>query len=190
VTNPTNTPLPPKKSKPGAAALVGLAMGAAILVAVRPDEGGRRLDVYLDSASIPTSCTGIIGDEVTRRWKLYGKNARFTDAECDTLEHAYVAKQTRQMAGCTPVAVLDTITWGEWLAYAHWSFNTGTGAFCNSTLHRRLIAGDHAGACKAMGNWTFITVRGQHVNCRDPKWTCRGIPIRRDNEVAMCLDAL
>ncbi len=55
---------------------------------------------------------------------------------------------------------------------------------------RKLAAGDHAGACRAMAAWTYITVRGQKVNCRTAGKLCRGIVIRRDEEVSRCLEAL
>jgi GH24 family phage-related lysozyme (muramidase) len=96
----------------------------------------------------------------------------------------------QQMQACIAPAQLERITTGEFIAYGHWAYNTGTGAFCHSTLNTRLNAGDHAGACRAMASWTFITVRGRKVNCRTAGPLCPGIPKRRDMEVAMCLGAL
>ena len=197
---PANTP--GWKEKPPKGAFFSLVVMAAALAAwLSPTEGGQRLDVYLDSAGIKTACTGIIGPVVNA--KKVGE--RFTKAECDALDQAYVLKQLKQMQACVPSPVLHDTTFGEFLTYAHWSYNTGTGAFCNSTLARRLAAGDHAGACRAMGAWTWTPVsRGTipagktngkpqpflRQDCRDPRNKCNGIRIRRDEEVSMCLAAL
>jgi GH24 family phage-related lysozyme (muramidase) len=198
VNTPILPPDPPAATKPGSkkapAWMVGIGMVAAIIAYLAPDEGGQRHDVYLDSVSIPTTCTGIIGPVVTARWKAQGKEARFSKAECDALEQAYVSKMATTMVACLPAEVTGTIKRDEWLAYAHWAYNTGTAAFCSptTTLHRQLAAGNHDGACRAMGAWTFVTYHGAKRNCRDPdmRRICSGIVTRRDGEVAMCLGAL
>ena len=174
------------KDKPNGGLFALAVICAGIAVALAPSEGGRRLDVYRDSAGILTACTGIIGPVVNGR----GFGGRFTEDECKALESAYLTKMVRTMEACIPSPVLRDMAYGEFVAFGHWAYNTGTGAFCNSTLARKLADGDHAGACRAMASWTFITVRGQHLNCRDPENRCGGIPKRRDLEVSMCLEAL
>lgn len=114
----------------------------------------------------------------------------WTVSECQAAEAAYIAPMAEMMQRCVPAAVRDEMTYGEWITYGHWSYNTGTGNFCHSTLARKLAAGDHVGACKAMASWTWITLKGKKLNCRDPANKCGGIPIRRDNEVGWCLAAL
>ena len=193
----TPKPLPPQKpgapawnAKPAAgAAFTVIALAAGIGYALGPAEGGQILTPYLDSAGIPTACTGVIGPEISRRYKA---KLDFTVAECDAMENAYREKMVRLMQACVPLNVQQEMTYGEWVAYGHWAYNTGTGSFCNSTLARRLAAGDHAGACRAMASWTYITLNGRKRNCRDPdmKRICSGIVTRRDNEVSWCMQAL
>jgi lysozyme len=174
------------KEKPKGGLFALALICAGIAAALAPSEGGRRLDVYRDSAGILTACTGIIGPVVNAR----GFGGKFTEDECKALESAYLAKMVTAMQACVPSPVLHEMTYGEWIAFGHFSYQAGNGAFCRSTLARKLASGDHAGACRAMASWTYITVKGVKVNCRDPNNRCRGIPKRRDMEVSMCLDAL
>ena len=175
------------KEKPTKGVFFSMAvLTTALIVWLSPSEGGQRLDVYLDSAGIKTACTGIIGPVVNA--KKVGD--RLTKAECDAMDQAYVTKQLAQMQACVPAPILQDTAFGEFVSYAHWAYNTGTGAFCNSTLARKLATGDHAGACKAMGAWTYITVNRQKVNCRNAGHLCPGIVKRRNEEVSRCLEAL
>lgn len=199
---------PDLKAKPpagGMFAVVVLCCG--LFAALSPSEGGRRLEPYLDSSSIPTACTGLIGPEVTRRWKA---KERFTEGECKSLETAYVTKMVRQMSACVPIQVRADMTYGEWISYGHWSYNTGTASFCSSGVSRLLAKGDHVAACKAMGKWTWTTVplsrvpRGAHravrdgtgrqiawrIDCADSANKCSGLATRRDLEVSTCLSAV
>jgi lysozyme len=186
------------------AAAVGV-LGLAALIAsfLDADEGGRHKQPYLDSAGIPTACTGIIGPEVTRRHRA---GESFTDAECDALEQGYVVPMVQRMQACVGDEVLQRIRVGEFVAYGRNSYSTGVGAFCRSPMAALLKQGDHAGACRAMANWRTFTgtpgnraPRGQGVrtakgrwlqDCRDPANKCRGLAIRRVSESHMCLAAL
>lgn len=176
-----------EKPKGGPFAIGVLVVGIA--AALLPSEGGRILRPYLDSARIPTACMGVIGKEVTRR---YQAGLLFTDAECESMEKAYLNKMVATMQSCVPQSVQQQMTYGEWISYGHWAYNTGTQSFCNSTLGRRLGAGDRVGACRAMGAWTYITLHGRKRNCRDPDMQriCSGIVTRRDLEVSSCLQAI
>lgn len=188
VSRPGDKPPGWKDKPPKGAFFSVVVLCCGLAAALMPSEGGRRLSPYLDSAKIPTACMGVIGPEVTRRHKA---GLGFTNEECEEMESKYLAKMVRAMHTCVPGNVVADITYGEWIAYGHWAYNTGTNSFCHSTLAKRLSAGDHAGACRAMGAWTFITVPGLgKVNCRDPAMRCGGIPKRRDLEVSMCLSAL
>lgn len=184
--DPATDPKPASLKAPVAG--VGIAALSVLLIGLlEPSEGGRRLVPYLDSVGIPTACTGIIGPEVARRHKA---KLRFTEAECVALETAYLGRMVRDMQKCVPQHVLNTVTTGEFLAYGHWAYNTGTGAFCRSSLNRHLRAGDHVRACQAMGQWTFVTLNGRKVDCRTAGKLCPGIVKRRRMEVSMCLDSL
>lgn len=187
-------PLPPQvpgapawKAKPKAGGAFAVAvLAAGIAAALLPSEG-RKLESYRDSGGIWTVCMGLIGPvEQAHRGR------RWTEDECKAAESAYIAPMVQEMQRCVPIAVQAEMTYGEWITYAHWAFNTGTRNFCNSTLGKRLADGNHNGACRAMAAWTYITLKGKKRNCRDPdmRKICSGIVTRRDNEVSWCLEAL
>lgn len=195
----------PKGGAAGFAALMAL-VGGGLLYALAPGdsaEGGQRLDVYLDSAGIPTACSGIIGGEVLRRYRLQGTKARFTKPECDALEQAYTAPMIREMSACVPEKVRGNVSYGQMFALAHWRWNTGT--FCNSSVGRHLAAGDFVRSCHAMALYTWSrpnpkwnqtgrsngkTGAARRVDCADPANKCSGLATRRREEVSWCLSAL
>ena len=64
----------------------------------------------------------------------------------------------------------------EYDAFLSLAFNIGPGAFCGSTLVRRLNAGDYAGACAEILRWDRF--RGEPL---------RGLTLRRQAENRQCL---
>lgn len=72
---------------------------------------------------------------------------------------------------CAPVPMYQY----EFDAYVSLTYNIGEGAFCASTLARRLRAGDYEGACKEILRWDKQAGR-----------TLRGLTIRRKAEYAQC----
>jgi lysozyme len=64
----------------------------------------------------------------------------------------------------------------EYDAYLSLTYNIGEGAFCRSTLVRKLNAGDYEGACKQILRWNNFQGR-----------PLRGLTIRREKEYAMCI---
>ena len=156
---------------------IGL-ISIAIVGSLNLWEGDKKVP-YQDQVGVWTVCRGITGDAV-----IPGKT--YTATECNKLEADYLAKMLAKMDKC----VTEPLSFDEWVAYGHFTYNIGTSAFCKSTLVKKLNSGDHVGACKAMGQWTYIRKQGVLVNCRDPKHKCGGLPKRRDYEVQMCLDAL
>lgn len=63
----------------------------------------------------------------------------------------------------------------EYDAYLSLAYNIGTGAFCNSTLVRKLNGGDYEGACREILRWN--KAGGQVV---------RGLALRREREYKQC----
>lgn len=57
---------------------------------------------------------------------------------------------SREMADCIKVPVAQY----EFDAYASFSYNVGAPAFCESTLAKKLNAGDYVGACSELLRWT------------------------------------
>jgi len=73
---------------------------------------------------------------------------------------------------CAPVPMFQH----EFDAYVSLTYNIGEGAFCSSTLVRRLNAGDYAGACKEILRWDKF--RGQPL---------KGLTERRQDEYRECM---
>ena len=64
----------------------------------------------------------------------------------------------------------------EYDAYISFSYNVGSGAFCNSTLVKKLNASDYEGACKELLRWD--KAGGRRVE---------GLAKRRQKEYAQCI---
>jgi lysozyme len=64
----------------------------------------------------------------------------------------------------------------EYDAFLSLAYNIGAGAFCGSTLVRKLNTGDYAGACAEILRWDKF--QGQPL---------RGLTLRRQNEHRQCL---
>lgn len=63
----------------------------------------------------------------------------------------------------------------EYDAFLSLAYNIGSGAFCGSTLVRKLNTGDYAGACAEISRWDKFKGR-----------PLRGLTIRRAKERAQC----
>lgn len=61
-------------------------------------------------------------------------------------------------------------------AYVSLAYNIGTGAFCGSTLVRKLKAGDYSGACAEIKRWDKF--KGHPL---------RGLTVRREREYRECM---
>lgn len=72
---------------------------------------------------------------------------------------------------CAPVPMYQH----EFNAYVSLTYNIGEGAFCGSTLARKLNAGDYDGACKEILRWNKQAGR-----------ELRGLTIRRQAEYRTC----
>lgn len=63
----------------------------------------------------------------------------------------------------------------EYDAYVELSYNIGSSAFCNSTMVKKLNAGDYAGACAEISKWNKFQGKELH-----------GLTVRRERERAKC----
>lgn len=178
-------PLPyvPKRTIVATGASVVAAGVAAILLKVLPPEEGRVLPAYLDPVGIPTICEGW-----TRGVKL-GDVA--THAQCDALTMQGIQEAWQIFERWVPAHVRDSMPDSTVAAFLSFIYNAGPGApdvkdgFVylkngnHSTMLRKLIAGDVAGACRQLPAWA--SAKGQKL---------RGLALRRDREMAMCLKDL
>ncbi len=68
-----------------------------------------------------------------------------------TLLRDDVREVERGVLSCVKVPLSQ----GELDAFVSLAFNIGTGAYCGSTLVRKLNGGDYAGACEEIKRWHF-----------------------------------
>jgi len=71
----------------------------------------------------------------------------------------------------------------EWDSFVQMSYNIGATAFCNSTLVKKLNAGDYVGACNEMMRWTWAAGRDCSIRANG----CYGLYLRREQERKLCL---
>lgn len=139
----------------------------AICVACVAGAEGLRTVAYKDPVGIPTICFG-----ETRGVDL-GDTA--TVAECKEMLGDRVLEFGAGVDGCVTQDLPPT----RKAAFVSFSYNVGVGAFCSSTLVRKLNAGDTLGACNELLRWN----------------RAKGIPLpglttRREKERALCMVGL
>jgi len=151
----------------GLVALVGVAAATALLT-FTPKFEGTKLTTYRDLGGVLTYCTGATEDA---QW---GKT--YTPAQCRAQLDRDLERHAAGIAKCVPLA---RMTDGQKVAFVDVAYNIGVGAFCGSSMARRVNAGDMAGACDALLMWN--KVGGKEV---------RGLTRRRQAERALCLRGL
>ena len=143
----------------------GLGIGAALLVSVLISEG------YRDEAYIPVpGDVPTIGAGRTEGVHLGDKTEPVREMVylLDHLEKKYAASVRR----CVTVPLYQH----EFDAYVSLTYNIGGGAFCGSTLVKKLNAGDYAAACEQILSWN--RANGKPL---------RGLTQRRQQEYKKCL---
>jgi lysozyme len=139
-----------------------LSASAVALVGLAVHEGYRE-NAYLDIVGVPT-----IGYGTTEGVRLGDR----TDP-IKALERALSDMQ--KFEGAIKQCVRVPLYQHEYDAFLSLSYNIGSGAFCRSTLVRKLNMGDYKGACDEIGKWVYA--KGKIVN---------GLVKRRAKEKAMC----
>lgn len=115
-------------------------IGANALALIKRCEG-LRLKAYLCPAGVPTIGYGSTGDHVRMGMTI-------TEQEAEALLLKDLSRFETGVA-----AVAGKMTQGQFGAMVSLAFNIGLGAFGRSTVLRRHLAGDHAGAANAFGMW-------------------------------------
>lgn len=144
--------------------VAALSLSAAALVGIAVHEG------YRDTAYLPTpqdvptigfGTTGGVkpGDKITPERALI---RLLSDA----------GKFEQAVKRCANVPMYQH----EFDAYLSLTYNIGSGAFCSSTLVRKLKAGDYAGACKEILRWD-----------KQAGKVLPGLTKRRQQEYAQCI---
>ncbi|WP_448500713.1 lysozyme [Sphingomonas sp.] len=130
-------------------------IGAAGASLIKESEGVR-YKTYLDPVGIPTACYGHTGPNV-RLGQTY------TKAQCDALFMQDVDKHQVVIRPGHPQNCIGhrRLTQNQNDAVLSLAFNIGNGAFCRSTLARRLTSGDMAGAANEFPKWRNVTINGK-----------------------------
>lgn len=144
--------------------IAALSLSAAALVGIAVHEGYRGEAYTPVAGDVPTIGFGTtqdvnLGDKITPERALV---RLLKDAN----------KFETAVRKCAPVPMFQN----EFDAYVSLTYNIGPGAFCSSTIVRRLKAGDYAGACDAILMWDKF--RGRPLP---------GLTQRRQEERAKCL---
>lgn len=147
----------------GRVAVVSLVITAATLVGIATHEGYVGT-AYRDAVGIPT-----IG---------FGETKGVRMGQSTTPERALVQllasadEHAKGMARCISVPLKQS----EYDAYLSFTYNVGVGAFCKSTLNKKLNAGDYDGACKELLKWDKAGGR-----------VLAGLTKRRQQEYKQCM---
>jgi lysozyme len=146
------------------APIVGLGISGIALVGLLVAEGYRDTAYIPVAGDVPTIGFGTtqnvrMGDKITVPQAL---DRALTD----------VQKFEGAMKRCVKVPLHQY----EYDAYVSLTYNIGEGAFCRSTLVRKLNAGDYTGACEQILRWDNF--KGKPL---------RGLTIRREKEYKQCI---
>lgn len=125
---------------------------------------GTEYSAYLDSAKVPTICTG------STKGVFLGQQA--TPAECEYRLVQDTSYAGKAVARCTTAKLSQE----QYDAVVSFTFNVGGGAYCRSTLVRKLNAGDCRGAGAEFLRWDYAA--GKRL---------RGLTTRRKAESALFL---
>lgn len=125
---------------------------------------GREYVPYKDVVGIITVCDGHTGKDIIL-------NKRYSDAECDALTKADLERIAKQVNTSIKVKTTET----QLAAIYSFSYNVGANAFINSTMLKKLNAGDYSGACDELKRWVYAGGK---------KW--KGLINRRDVEYEVC----
>lgn len=146
-----------------AAAAGGVLVLASVLVQWHE---GKRYKPYRDGGDVLTVCHGHTGKDVTPR-EIY------SEEECNAL-----MKQDLQVARATVERYVTVqLTDLQKAALTSFVYNIGSRAFANSTLLKKLNAGDIQGACDQMRRWKY-----------DEGKVSNGLINRREVEREICLN--
>ena len=148
--------------------IAALALSASAFVGIALHEG------YTDAAIQPVpgdKWTNGFGTTTHEDGSLLSPGERTTPPKA----LARALKDVKKFEGALKQCVKVPLHQYEYDAYISLAYNIGTGAFCNSTLVRKLNAEDYAEACRQILKWDKY--QGKPL---------RGLTIRREKEFKQC----
>lgn len=131
-------------TKTKAGILAGLVVSIAGFLFTRSNEGGYILKAYPDPGygwAVPTICAG--------HTKGVKRNDVATVEQCD----AYLKADLEEAAKYVRTCIAAPVTQGQFDAMADFQFNTGK--LCQSTLAKKVNAGDCWGAAAEFDRWIY-----------------------------------
>lgn len=137
----------------------------AIAAAVIPSLEGVEHKPYQDVVGVWTVCYGHTGDDII-------KSKTYTEAECQALLNKDLRTVANQIDPLIRRPIPDTTR----AALYSFTYNVGAGAFRQSTLLKKINAGDTVGACNELRRWTYAGGK---------QW--KGLMNRREIEREVCL---
>lgn len=144
--------------------VAGLALSAAALVSIALHEG------YSDRAYQP-----VPGDKQTIGFgTTEGVKPGDTITPPKALERAL--RDVQKFEGTIKDCVKVPLYQHEYDAMTSFAYNVGASAFCNSTLVKKLNAGDYEGACAEIRRWVYF--QGKPL---------QGLVNRREAEYKKCI---
>lgn len=143
------------------------AVALSIALSLVAGAEGLRQVAYLDPVGIPTACFG--------ETKNVRMGQTFTLEECKAMLAASLLEADQAIERCVKVPLPPA----REAALISFTYNVGGGAFCSSTLVRKLNAGDTPGACDELLRWT--KARGVELP---------GLKRRRAEERQLCMQGL
>lgn len=132
------------RPSPAGTPLAVILAACAIAAPLTLSSEGMVHTTYRDPVGILTACAGHTGAGV-----VAGKT--YTDAQCQAFLQGDLLSHGQTIAGCIKVPIpLKTRA-----AFTDFALNAGSGAFCNSTMSRKVNAQDLPGACAALSLWVY-----------------------------------
>ena len=117
-----------------------------------------------------TVCNGITGAGVVA-------GRYYTPADCYNLEVGRYKEAEAFLAKSVPTySAANVFQQATFLDFVH---NVGSAGFSNSTMRRKLLAGDVVGACRENRRWVYGTINGAKV-------ALPGLVIRRNANSDLC----
>lgn len=144
--------------------VAGIVLSASALVGIATHEG------YSDHAYTP-----VPGDVPTIGFGTTG-GVKPGDTITPPKALARALTDIQKFEGALKKCVTVPLAQNEYDAYISLSYNIGSGAFCGSTLVRKLNAGDYPGACQQILAWDKF--KGKPL---------RGLTNRRQQEYKLCM---
>ena len=151
--------------------VAALALSAVALVSLVLHEG------YTDRAVIP-----VPGDVPTIGFGTTG-GVKLGDRTTPPAALKRALQDVRKFEGALKSCVKVPLHQHEYDALVSFSYNVGSGAFCRSTLVKKLNVSDYSGACAELLRWRFLR------NCALPESQrlCGGLVTRREAEYRLCM---